>query len=53
MNSHKNLENSINNFPSSLQENMDISPSMIISPSPTKTDWLKQFTCEINKPKYF
>jgi len=29
---------------SSLPENMNISPSMVSS-SPVKTDWLKQFAC--------
>lgn len=38
---------------SSLPENMDISPSMVLSPSPTKTDWLRQFACGTNKPIIF
>lgn len=38
---------------SSLPENMDISPSMVLSPSPAKTDWLRQFACGTNKPIIF
>lgn len=33
---------------SSLPETMDISPCMILSPSPGKTDWLGQFVCDTN-----
>lgn len=39
----KEEERYINKIPSSLSENMDISPSMVLSPSPAKTDWLGQF----------
>lgn len=38
---------------SSLPENMDISPSMVLSPSPAKTDWLRQFAHENNTPILF
>lgn len=31
-----------------LPDNMDISPSMVLSPSPAKTDWLGQFAYENN-----
>lgn len=41
--SYKEEERYINKIPSSLSENMDISPSMVLSPSPAKTDWLGQF----------
>jgi len=33
----------VDKIPSSLPDNMDISPSMVLSPSPAKTDWLGQF----------
>lgn len=37
---------------SSLQEIMDISPSMLSSSSPAKTDWLGQLTYDANKCIY-
>jgi len=36
-------ERYVDKIPSSLPENMDISPSMVLSPSPARTDWLGQF----------
>lgn len=50
---NRNVEKSINQISSSLPENMDISPSMVLSPSPAKTDWLRQFACGTNKPAFF
>lgn len=38
-------ENNMDKISSSLPDNMDISPSMVLSPSPAKTDWLTQFAC--------
>lgn len=32
----------------SLPDTMDISPCMVLSPSPGKTDWLGQFICDAN-----
>jgi len=46
-------ERYINKIPSSLSENMDISPSMVLSPSPAKTDWLGQFAYGNNAQKLF
>lgn len=43
----------VNKMSPSLPETMDISPSMVLSPSPGKTDWLGQFVCDINKSIYF
>lgn len=52
-NNHSKLtEQTVDNIPLSLTEHSDISPSMVLSPSPTKTDWLQQFTCENNKSKF-
>lgn len=39
--------------PLTLQEIMDISPSMLSTSSPAKTDWLGQLICETNRPMYF
>jgi len=38
---------------SSLSENMNISPSMVSSSSPVKTDWLKQFACGTNEHIFY
>lgn len=37
------VEKTVDTIPSSLTEHMDISPSMVVTPSPTNTDWLQQF----------
>lgn len=52
MNCHRNVEKSMN-IPSSLPDNMEISPNMVISPSPAKTDWIMQFDCGTNKKPVF
>lgn len=49
----RDLEKCVDIIPSSLPENMDISPSMMLSPSPAKTDWLGQFANGINKPTLY
>lgn len=52
INRSKLREQIVDNIPLSLPEHLDISPSMVLSPSPAKTDWLQQFTCENNKSKF-
>lgn len=43
----------MHNKPSSFPETMDISPSLVLSPSPGKTDWLSQFVCVTNNSIHF
>lgn len=53
INNSRDSDKCMDKISSSLPENMDISPSMMLSPSPAKTDWLGQFANEINKPMIF
>lgn len=45
-------EKIVDAIPSSLPEHMDISPSMVLSPSPARTDWLRQLAMGTNKSKF-
>lgn len=53
INNSEAIDKSMDKISSSLPENMDVSPSMVLSPSPAKTDWLRQFACATNKPIFF
>lgn len=46
-------ENKMDKSSSSLPDNMDISPSMVLSPSPAKTDWLMQYASGNNKHVFY
>lgn len=50
---HSNwVEKILDIAPSSPTEHMDISRSMVVTPSPTNTDWLQQFVYGNNKYKF-
>jgi len=49
INQYKEIENYEDEIPSSLPENMNISPSMVLSSSPATTDWLRQFAYGTDK----
>lgn len=50
LNFSKTTGNILHNVVSSLPDNdMDVSPSMMLSPSPGKIDWLGQFVYDSNK----